>query len=95
MIMLRYSKLKSRYITKNCFYLILQHFRDMYLPLLFTDTDLMSDSDGFIISHDKLMDILHTLLENFEVLMGVSKGKVIFQLWYKIHLVFTNVLCGI
>ena len=95
MIMLWYSKLKLRYITRNCFYLILQHFGDMYLPLLYTDTDLMSDSDGFIISHDKLMDILHRLLENFEVLMGVSKGKVIFQLWYKIQLVFTNVLCGI
>ena len=75
--------------------MILQHFRDMYLPLLYTDTDLMSDSDGFIISHDKLTDILHRLLENFEVLMGVSKGKVIFQLWYRIQLVFTIVLCGI
>ena len=67
----------------------------MYLPLLYTDTDLMSDSDGFIISHDKLTDIQHRLLENFEVLMGVSKGKIIFQLWYKIQLVFTIVLCGI
>ena len=67
----------------------------MYLPLLYTDTDLMSDSDGFIISHDKLTDILHRLLENFEVLMGVSKGKVIFQLRYRIQLVFTIVLCGI
>lgn len=46
------------------------------LPLLCTDTDLISADAGLAITSDKLMDILHRLLGNIEVSMGVAEGNV-------------------
>ena len=66
------------YLSKFCLIIPPILCRDIYLPLLCTDTDIMSDTEGFVISPDKLMDILHRLLGNFEVSMGVSEGKVDF-----------------
>ena len=50
--------------------------RDVFLPLLCTDTELMSSDSSTSITSDKLMDILHRLLGNIEVSRGVSEGNV-------------------
>lgn len=52
-------------------------YRDVFLPLLCTDSDIMDHtSSNLPITSDKLMDVLHRLLGNIEITSATAEGSV-------------------